>query len=201
MLRYSFVIAFYLIVFLYYFFLIACKICFLISLLFYSLIAFYFLISIIFIFHFLIFFLILFLHCIVFVFVHRVSMHYLRHSTLIHVFGCGSILPDWTKKGNWADVRQSVTHPSEAFGTLACLDLPKLWVFKSESKVISLAEYSKRLCLSIPVITSAGVYHNVCESCFNTESMLLPFSLCFSPFIVLPCLSGSFERSAKAQHS
>ncbi len=131
----------------------------------------------------------------------RVSMHYLLHSTLIHVFGCGSILPDWTKKGNWADVRQSLTHPSEAFGTRACLDLPKLWVFKSESKVISLAEYSKRLCLSIPVITSAGVHHNVCESCFNTESMLLPFSLCFSPFIVLPCLSGSFERSAKAQHS
>lgn len=101
----------------------------------------------------------------------RLSIHYLCHSTLIHVFGCGSILPDWTKKGNWADFRQSVTHPSEAFGTLACLALPKLWVFKSESKVISLAEYSKRLCLSILVITSAGVYHNVCESCFNTESM------------------------------
>lgn len=70
----------------------------------------------------------------------RVSIHDLRHSTLIHVFGCGSILPDWTKKGNWADIRQSVTHPSEAFGTLACLALPKLWVFKSESKVISLAD-------------------------------------------------------------
>lgn len=124
-----------------------------------------------------------------------VSIHYLRHSTLIHVSGCRSILLDWTKKGNWADIRQPATHPSEAFGTLACLALPRLWVFKSESKVIGLAEYSKRLCLSIPVITSAGVYHNVCVSCFNTET----FSMCFSPFIVLQSPSESFERSAKAQ--
>ncbi|ROI37121.1 Potassium voltage-gated channel subfamily KQT member 1 [Anabarilius grahami] len=56
----------------------------------------------------------------------RVSIHYLRHSALIYVFGCRFILPGWTKKGNSADIRQSATHPSEAFGTVACLALPRL---------------------------------------------------------------------------
>lgn len=131
----------------------------------------------------------------------RVSIHYLRHSALIYVFGCRSILPGWTKKGNSADIRQSARHPSEAFGTVACLALPRLWVLKSDSKVIGLAEYSKRLSLSIPVITSAGADHNVTAVSIqrdNTIISLLPFSMYFLPFIVFKSLSDSFERSAKA---
>lgn len=123
----------------------------------------------------------------------RVSIHYLRHSALIYVFGCRFILPGWTKKGNSADIRQSATHPSEAFGTVACLALPRLWVLKSDSKVIGLAEYSKRLSLSIPVITSAGADHNVCDSCFNTERQYDHIAFAFlNVFLAFHCFQISF---------